>query len=143
MMMIPVPPGQKISFEYVLIRSRTLLFEFLFQNISGAKTGRVYGYQLFGHPRIRYPFALHTGNVNDSIVVRLLSWPTQDEFDRKIIEADLIEGDDYERRTVEVEVANQSPQLAYIYVSKLARLDEQWKPIRNGNWLERDPFLSV
>ena len=92
---------------------------------------------MIGHPTIRYPFAISTGNVQDSIVVRLLSWPTQEEFDRKIIEADLLEGDEYERKIVEVEVSDQSRQLAYLYAAKSPNLDDQWKPIEGGNWLKR------
>jgi gamma-glutamylcyclotransferase (GGCT)/AIG2-like uncharacterized protein YtfP len=74
---------------------------------------------------------------NDSIVVRLLSWPTKEKFDQKINEADVIEGDEYERKTVEVLVEGET-KFAYIYISKLASLDENWKPIPSGDWLQRN-----
>lgn len=96
------------------------------------------GYQLLGHPIIRYPFAIHTGNPNDTIIVRLLSWPTKEEFARKILEADYIEGDEYERKVVEVQVSDHSQQFAFIYVSKSPHLDQEWQPIPNGDWLQRE-----
>jgi hypothetical protein len=60
------------------------------------------------------------GDSNDSIVVRLLSWPTKEQFDQKIHEADILEGDAYERKAVEVHVE-----------------DKNWEPIPSGDWLRR------
>ncbi len=76
------------------------------------------------------------GDPNDSIVVRLLSWPTKEQFEQKIHEADIIEGDEYERKAVEVFVADGT-KLAYVYISKVTSLDENWKVIPSGDWLQR------
>lgn len=75
--------------------------------------------------------------MSDSTVVRLLSWPTEVQFNAKIAAADLIEGDDYERKIVDVQV-NDGIVSAFIYVSKKQILDANWKPILNGDWLQRN-----
>ena len=76
------------------------------------------------------------GNPDDSIVVRLLSWPTTEQFEQKIHAADVIEGDDYERKTVEVD-AEGLTKLAYIYISKAVSLNKSWEVIPSGDWLQR------
>ena len=77
------------------------------------------------------------GNPNDSIVVRLLSWPSKEQFKEKIEEADIIEGHDYERKIVEVLVENET-KLAYIYILKSEiSLEKDWKVISSGDWLKR------
>ncbi|CAF1101960.1 unnamed protein product [Rotaria sordida] len=107
------------------------------KGISHATTGRIVGYQLLGHPIITYPFAIYTGNPNDSIVVRLLSWPSKEQFKEKIEQADIIEGDDYERKIVEAIVENET-KLAYIYILKSEiSLEKDWKVIPSGDWLKR------
>ncbi|CAF0981611.1 unnamed protein product [Rotaria sp. Silwood1] len=106
------------------------------KDINPATTGRVVGYRLLGHPIITYPFAIHTGDPSDSIIVRLLSWPSKEQFKEKINQADIIEGDAYERKEVEVLVKNEI-KLAYIYISKSTSLDENWKVIPSGDWLKR------
>ncbi|CAF2526197.1 unnamed protein product [Rotaria sp. Silwood2] len=106
------------------------------KNINHATTGKIVGYQLLGHPIITYPFAIYTGDPNDSIVVRLLSWPSKEQFQEKINQADIIEGDEYERKVVEVLVENET-KLAYIYISKSKLFDKNWKVIPSGDWLKR------
>ncbi|CAF1113085.1 unnamed protein product [Adineta steineri] len=106
------------------------------KDISGAVTGKLVGYRLFGHSVINYPFAIFTGDSNDSLVVRLLSWPSNEQFEERIQAADIIEGDEYERRAVEV-IVNDEIKHAYIYISKLASLDNDWKSIPSGDWLQR------
>jgi gamma-glutamylcyclotransferase (GGCT)/AIG2-like uncharacterized protein YtfP len=51
-------------------------------------------------------------------------------------EADLIEGDEYERKAVEAVVKGET-KLAYMYISKSKSLDENWKVIPSGDWLQR------
>ncbi len=80
----------------------------------------------------------NTDDPNDSIVVRLLSWSTKEQFQQKIHQADIIEGDDYERKVVEALVEGEI-KFAYIYISKTNSFDENWKAIPSGDWLQR-PF---
>jgi gamma-glutamylcyclotransferase (GGCT)/AIG2-like uncharacterized protein YtfP len=80
----------------------------------------------------------NTDDPNDSIVVRLLSWSTKEQFQQKIHQADIIEGDDYERKVVEALVEG-GIKFAYIYISKTNSFDENWKAIPSGDWLQR-PF---
>lgn len=75
-------------------------------------------------------------NPKDSIVVRLLSWSTKEQFEQKIIFADIIEGDDYERKIVQAFVGDEIKN-AYIYISKANKLDEGWKVVPSGDWLQR------
>lgn len=70
------------------------------------------------------------------LVVRLLTWPTQEKFEEKIKHADLLEGDEYERRIVEIDV-HDGKELAYIYICKRADLEPEWSPIPSGDWLQR------
>ncbi|UJR09132.1 hypothetical protein I4U23_013379 [Adineta vaga] len=107
------------------------------KNISHAVTGKLAEYRLYGHPKMNYPFAVHTGDPNDTIVVRLLSWPSKEEFAEKIIQADMIEGDEYERKIVEVSVKDNGIKYAYVYVSKLKISDKTWTKIPSGDWLQR------
>lgn len=119
-------------------------------------TGKLTGYQLFAHSSLNYPFAIYTGvfrlivivitfiillcnlgNSSDSIVVRLLGWPSREQFVQKISQADLIEGDDYERKIVEVLVNDNEMKHAYIYVTKLKVPDQSWIRIPSGDWLQR------
>jgi gamma-glutamylcyclotransferase (GGCT)/AIG2-like uncharacterized protein YtfP len=76
------------------------------------------------------------GNANDSIVVRLLAWPSKEQFEQKIAEGDILEGDPYERKTVQV-LTEKETKLAYIYISKATSLDKDWKVIPSGDWLQR------
>ncbi|CAF3514791.1 unnamed protein product [Rotaria sp. Silwood1] len=120
--------------KYFLLKMNNFIV--LLKDINPATTGRVVGYRLLGHPIITYPFAIHTGDPSDSIIVRLLSWPSKEQFKEKINQADIIEGDAYERKEVEVLVENET-KLAYIYISKSTSLDENWKVIPSGDWLKR------
>lgn len=79
---------------------------------------------------------LTEGDPKDSIVVRLLSWPTKEQFTEKIQEADRIEGADYERKVVEV-LVDGGIQQAYVYIAKSNDLNEDWKIIPSGDWLQR------
>ncbi|CAF1099912.1 unnamed protein product [Adineta ricciae] len=106
-------------------------------DMSYAITGKLTGYQLFAHSSLTYPFAIYTGNSSDSIVVRLLGWPSREQFAQKITQADLIEGDDYERKIVEVLVNDNEIKHAYIYVPKLKVPDQSWIRIPSGDWLQR------
>ena len=72
------------------------------------------------------------------IVVRLLSWPTKEQFAEKIQDADLIEGDAYERKIEEVLVEGGVSKHAYVYISKTHTIDGEWKHIPSGDWLQRD-----
>ncbi|CAF3325877.1 unnamed protein product [Rotaria socialis] len=108
------------------------------KDISGATSGTVAGYQLFDNASLNYPFAVFTGNPKDTIVVRLLSWQSKEEFQKKIHEGDILEGDEYERKVVEVLSENKT-KFAYIYVSKSKSLDADWKIIPSGDWLRRNP----
>ena len=76
------------------------------------------------------------GNPQDSIVVRLLSWPTKEQFAEKIRVADLIEGPAYERKIVEV-LVDDGVKHAYFYAATTSDLDEEWKLIPSGDWLQR------
>ena len=67
----------------------------------------------------------------------MLSWPTKEKFEERIIHADMIEGDQYERKIVEVSIQDGTKHHAYIYISKSPSLDNEWKVIPSGDWLER------
>ena len=63
MMIIPVHSIRKILLKYFafsFIRKLKRSLEYL-KDISGAMTGRLTGYRLFGHSIVNYPFALPTG----------------------------------------------------------------------------------
>ena len=79
---------------------------------------------------------INKGDPKDSIVVRLLSWPTKEQFDQKIRDGDILEGDEYERKIVEALVGDETKSV-YIYVLKAKSLGEDWKPIPDGDWLKR------
>lgn len=66
-----------------------------------------------------------------------MSWPTKEQFDEKIQDADRIEGDDYERKIVDVLVDNGTER-AYVYIAKKSDLSDDWKIIPSGDWLQRD-----
>ena len=104
--------------------------------MSHAVTGKVLGYRLLGNSSVAYPFAIYTGDRKDSMVVRLLSWPSKEEFDKKVQEGDIIEGDEYERKIVEA-LVDGKVQLAYLYASKSQTFPSDWRPIPGGDWLQR------
>ncbi|CAF5068715.1 unnamed protein product, partial [Rotaria sp. Silwood1] len=80
-----------------------------------------------------------TSDPKDSIVVRLLSWPSEEQFEQQIRLADEAKGNDYERKMVEVFVENESDsKFAYIYAAKPELLNENWKRIPSGDWLQRN-----
>jgi hypothetical protein len=64
MMMILVQYGRKILLKYlfIFIKNSKRFFEYL-KDINPAITGKVIGYRLFGHPILKYPFAIFTGVV--------------------------------------------------------------------------------
>ncbi|CAF4597584.1 unnamed protein product, partial [Rotaria sp. Silwood2] len=108
-------------------------------NIQPAKTGKVLGFRLFFNPNTKYGLGIYTGDPNDSIVVRLLSWPTKEQFEQQIRLTDEVEDDDYERKTIEVFVEGESgSKFAYIYAAKPELLNENWKRIASGDWLQRN-----
>ncbi|CAF1115789.1 unnamed protein product [Rotaria magnacalcarata] len=107
------------------------------KNIESVATGKVLGFQLFFNPSFKYGLGIFTGDPNDAIVVRLLSWPSKEQFHQKIRLADEIEGNDYERKLVEVLVEGGSKS-AYIYAAKPALLNESWEKIPSGDWLQRN-----
>jgi gamma-glutamylcyclotransferase (GGCT)/AIG2-like uncharacterized protein YtfP len=67
----------------------------------------------------------------------LLSWPSQEQFVKKIEEADLIEGDEYERKIVDVQLTNGDRKRAYMYLAKSTPTDGTWKRLTSGDWLQR------
>ncbi|CAF1358527.1 unnamed protein product [Rotaria sordida] len=108
------------------------------QGIASATTGRVTGYRLFFNPKLNYPFAISTGDANDSVVVRVLAWPTREQFEQKLDEADKMEGVDYERKMVDVFIESSSNTIqAHFYVARSELIDDQCQLIPSGDWLRR------
>lgn len=77
------------------------------------------------------------GNLDDSIVVRLLRWRSKEQFQQKIRLADEVEGKDYERKLIEV-LVDDSSTYAYIYAAKPELLNNNWKLVPSGDWLQRN-----
>lgn len=94
-----------------------------------------YRFLLFSHRHSLSP--LKKGDAKDSIAVRLLSWPTPEQFAEKIHDADLIEGSAYERKIEEVLIEGDIRKQAYVYISKTNTLDGEWTHIPSGDWLQR------
>lgn len=79
-----------------------------------------------------------SGDKNDSVVVRVLSWPTKEQFEKKICYADEIEGVDYTRRMVNVFTEDSpNPISAYFYVARSELIDNRCQLIPSGDWLRR------
>ncbi|CAF3285440.1 unnamed protein product [Rotaria sp. Silwood2] len=109
------------------------------KDIQPATTGKVLGFRLFFNPSTKYCLGIFTGDPNDSIVVRILSWSSKEQFEQQIKLADEVEGNDYERKLVEVFVKGESSsKFAYIYAAKPELLNENWKRIPSGDWLQRN-----
>lgn len=117
-------------------------------NRTSACSGIVRGAKLYWAHKLNYPCALVTNNTNDHIHVRVMTFGTGEEWTRKLVEADRIEGYDleaegrseYVRRRVIVEVGCEGSGLhvdAWIYVA--TKLDHfgQVVELPHGDWTRR------
>ena len=115
-------------------------------NVQHIEAATLAGFKLFQPLFLPYPYAVHTGNPDDCIVVRLLHWTDEETFARKLKEADAIEqcdedgvGLQYRRSMVRVRV-HSNEITAFVYQANMpadAAIPDDWALIPSGDWLQR------